>query len=450
MSKKPDDDLFQDSVMSFGDHLNELRGCLWRAILGIAAGFIVGLFLANAIVRFIQLPLENALQRYYLDVAQHELRRINPDASDDEVALVVEKQMVFETVSIQPRDLAAVVQNANPADAGRLQFPDEVITASDLPNPKTLALAIEGPNPAAKRVWGQLSEPEQQAIGRIATVDTATTDDLAMFAKALNRLLDDRKLFDQKTFDKLLSAKDSEQLAKADQLSQDNLRHANWNLLVATFPSMLNEPHQFLEQVRIWKPITDDPRTRTKSFSGQEAFMIWLKAALIAGVVLASPWVFYQLWMFVAAGLYPTEKKFVHVYLPFSIALFLAGVVMSTFVFPPMLKFFLSFNQSMGIEPEPRISEWLSFVLFLPLGFGLAFQLPLVMLFLERIGLFTVSSYLKQWRLAVLVIWIIAAVATPSDPISIFYLAMPLMLLFFGGIMLCKWWPSERNKNLQK
>jgi sec-independent protein translocase protein TatC len=80
------------------------------------------------------------------------------------------------------------------------------------------------------------------------------------------------------------------------------------------------------------------------------------------------------------------------------------------------------------------------------LGFGLAFQLPLVMLFMERIGLFTVSSYLKQWRLSVLVIWIIAAVATPSDPISIFYLAVPLMLLFFGGILLCKYWPSERNQ----
>ncbi len=134
------------------------------------------------------------------------------------------------------------------------------------------------------------------------------------------------------------------------------------------------------------------PRTRTKSLSGQEPFMIWMKAALIAGFVIASPWVFYQLWMFVAAGLYPTERKYVHVFLPFSIGLFLFGVVCSTFVFPPILKFFLSFNRSMGIEPEPRISEWLSFVLFLPLGFGLTFQLPLVMLFLERIGVMTVRG----------------------------------------------------------
>jgi sec-independent protein translocase protein TatC len=198
-----------------------------------------------------------------------------------------------------------------------------------------------------------------------------------------------------------------------------------------------------LQEVLLWRSIENDPRTRTKSLSGQEPFMIWMKAALIAGLVLSSPWVFYQLWMFVAAGLYPTERKYVHVFLPFSIGLFLFGVAASTFVFPPILKFFLSFNRSMGIEPEPRISEWLSFVLFLPLGFGLAFQLPLVMLFLERIGVMSVPAYLKQWRIAVLVVWVIAAIVTPGDPYSIFLLGVPLTLLYFGGVLMCKWWPRE-------
>jgi sec-independent protein translocase protein TatC len=68
------------------------------------------------------------------------------------------------------------------------------------------------------------------------------------------------------------------------------------------------------------------------------------------------------------------------------------------------------------------------------------------MLFLERIGVFTVQTYLRQWRVSVLVIWVIAALVTPADPYSIFFLAGPMMLLFFGGILLCKWWPSERNK----
>ena len=281
----------------------------------------------------------------------------------------------------------------------------------------------------------------------MAASETPPADAADRVIGALNRLLGDAALYDANSFSATaLSEQDRMELAKPADLPADRLRHLNWVLLRATFPGQIAAPHVSLISVRQWRPIVDDPRTRTRAFSSQESFMIWLKAALIAGLVVSGPWVFYQLWMFVAAGLYPHERRFVHVYLPFSIGLFLFGVFMSGFVFRPILNFFLSFNRSLGIDPEPRISEWLSFVLFLPLGFGLAFQLPIVMLFLERIGVFTVGAYLKHWRLAVLVIWIIAAVATPSDPISIFYLAVPLMALFFGGILICKLWPSERNR----
>jgi sec-independent protein translocase protein TatC len=217
-------------------------------------------------------------------------------------------------------------------------------------------------------------------------------------------------------------------------------------LLNAALPGAIAEPHPLLEEILIWKPIENDPRTRSRSFGAAESFMIWLKAAFIAGLVIASPWVFYWVWTFVAAGLYPHEKKYVHVFMPFSIILFLLGAGMAFFfVFEPVLAFFFSFNRSLNIDPEPRISEWLNFVLFLPLGFGIAFQLPLVMLFLERIHIMSVSAYLKQWRVAVLVIWVLAAVLTPADPTSIFFLAVPLMFLYFGGVLLCKWWPSGKK-----
>ena len=83
-----------------------------------------------------------------------------------------------------------------------------------------------------------------------------------------------------------------------------------------------------------------------------------------------------------AAGLYPHERRYVHRYLPFSVALFLVGAALAFFVvFQPVLHFLLMFNRSQGIIPEPRINEWLSFVMILPIGFGIGFQLPLVMLF---------------------------------------------------------------------
>jgi sec-independent protein translocase protein TatC len=99
----------------------------------------------------------------------------------------------------------------------------------------------------------------------------------------------------------------------------------------------------------------------------------------------------------------------------------------------------------MGIAPQMRINDWLSFVMFLPLGFGIAFQLPLVMLFMNRIGLFTVEVYMSKWRIAVMVIFVIAMLLTPADPISMLLLAVPLTFLYFLGVAMCRWMPTPTN-----
>jgi sec-independent protein translocase protein TatC len=99
----------------------------------------------------------------------------------------------------------------------------------------------------------------------------------------------------------------------------------------------------------------------------------------------------------------------------------------------------------MNIDPDPRISEWMSFVLMLPLGFGISFQLPLVMLLLHRIGVMTVASYLDKWRIAVLVIAVLSMLLTPADPVSMLMMAVPLTGLYFLGIALCQWMPRRRS-----
>jgi sec-independent protein translocase protein TatC len=197
-------------------------------------------------------------------------------------------------------------------------------------------------------------------------------------------------------------------------------------------------PEPVMIVARVWRPIN----TMVKALNAHEAFMIWLKAAFVSGLVIASPYIFWQLWIFVAAGLYPHEKRYVHLYLPISTLLFLAGAAMAFFVvFQYVLDFLFGFNKLMNIDPDPRISEWLGFVLFLPLGFGIAFQLPLVMLFLHRIGIFTIAVYLDKWRLAVLVIFVISMLLTPADPVSMLLMAGPLVALYFLGIAMCRWMP---------
>ena len=121
------------------------------------------------------------------------------------------------------------------------------------------------------------------------------------------------------------------------------------------------------------------------SLAPLETLTIFFMVCLVAGLVIASPWVFYQIWAFVAAGLYRHERSYVTKYLPFSLGLFLAGVFLCfLFVLPITLKFLLQFNVWLGVAPTLRLSDWMGFATILPLVFGISFQTPLVMLFLEQ------------------------------------------------------------------
>ncbi|MDZ4658334.1 MAG: twin-arginine translocase subunit TatC [Bythopirellula sp.] len=194
-----------------------------------------------------------------------------------------------------------------------------------------------------------------------------------------------------------------------------------------------------LIRLRLYRTIETDPRLNVISLSGQEPFMIYMKASVVVGAMLASPFIFYYLWNFVAAGLYKRERNMVYLYLPMSLGLFFAGAALAFFVaFDYVLDFLFWFNAQMGIAPTPRISDWMSFVLFLPLGFGISFQLPLVMVALERVGIFTIESYRSSWRIAVVVIFTISMLLTPADPGSMLLMALPLTVLYFFGIWLCK------------
>jgi sec-independent protein translocase protein TatC len=202
-----------------------------------------------------------------------------------------------------------------------------------------------------------------------------------------------------------------------------------------------------LMPLHLWRSVLKDDRTKLISTGSQETFMIALKAAFLGGALLSSPFVFYFLWSFVAAGLYPHEKYYVHFFLPFSVGMFLLGAALAFFfVFTPVLRFFFGYNDEFNVSLELRISEWLSFLLWMILGFGVSFQLPLVMLFLERIGIFSIETYWSKWKISVLVLSIVSMVLSPGgDPNSMMLMFVPLVGLYFAGIGLCSWLPSRQR-----
>jgi sec-independent protein translocase protein TatC len=177
-----------------------------------------------------------------------------------------------------------------------------------------------------------------------------------------------------------------------------------------------------------------------------EAFFIYLKASLIGGIVLASPVIFYELWMFVAPGLHQKEKKFVLPFVIISTLLFAAGALFGYYVvFPVGFRFLVGFSTE-NIRALPSLQLYLSFCLKMLLGFGLVFEFPVLAYFLGRAGILNSRMMAKNRRIAVLLIFIIAAILTPPDVVSQIILAVPLYLLFEGSILIVKFTGKKKRE----
>ena len=335
--RKPDEDLFESTKMSFGQHLDELRSALIKAVLALAVGVAAGFTVSNNVVRYIQAPLQKGLIEFRQTQAEEKF-----------------------VAHLKEREAAGHPVPEHQVDAARAFF-------------------------------------EQGLVPRDWQVDPA---ELA----------------------RMLSASGIEVVRTEDSKNQP----------------------QTPVPITLYMPAEDDPRTTTIGTGIPDAFMVWVKAALLVGAVAASPFIFYYLWAFVATGLYSHERKYVYIFMPFSLGLFLTGAAVAFFLaMGYVLKTLFLFYGWLEIDPTPRIGEWMNFALLLPLGFGLGFQLPLVMLFLERIGVFTVENYKNSWRMGVLIIAIASMVLTPSDWQSMVLLAVPMTGLYFGGILLCRFMPRR-------
>jgi sec-independent protein translocase protein TatC len=166
-----------------------------------------------------------------------------------------------------------------------------------------------------------------------------------------------------------------------------------------------------------------------------EAFFTFLKTALISGLMLASPIILYQFWMFVAPGLYDREKRLLVPILLLSTLFFVGGALFGYFVvFPFGFKFFLSFATD-TIRPMPSMKEYLSFSAKLLLAFGVVFELPLVITFLARLGVVTVDFLKKYRKYAILLFFCGAAILTPPDVVTQVMMALPLILLYEVSIL---------------
>jgi sec-independent protein translocase protein TatC len=195
-------------------------------------------------------------------------------------------------------------------------------------------------------------------------------------------------------------------------------------------------------------PIADGG-CRLAAFGPLEPLSIRIRVSLTVGLLLAMPFIAFQLWRFITPGLTSSEKRFA---IPFALAstlLFVAGLGVAFYTLPKAINFLVTMGGS-GVASLFQADRYLRFVLFMGLAFGLTFEFPLVLVFLSMVGALSSGAMLRAWRPAMAVIIVAAAVITPSqDPISLFAMAVPMWLFYFAAAAIARFLIEPRRARRQ-
>ncbi len=232
----------------------------------------------------------------------------------------------------------------------------------------------------------------------------------------------------------------------------DHLRELKLRLIISILVMLIVITISYVYADRVFellvKPLSDvlaDQKLERKFIYTNltEAFLTKVKLSIFTGVLLTLPIIAWQLYRFIAPGLFRRERRAFIPYLIFSPLLFFTGAfLVYAYIMPLAWSFFLSFETNLSatlpLILEARISEYISLVTTLIIAFGLAFQLPLVLILLVHVGLIKVEKLISFRRYAIVLIFLVAAIITPPDVVSQIILAIPLMLLYEISILICK------------
>jgi sec-independent protein translocase protein TatC len=184
-----------------------------------------------------------------------------------------------------------------------------------------------------------------------------------------------------------------------------------------------------------WQSAGLGDRAELQALQIQDPLMVDFRVALMASVFVCTPWLFYQLWMFIAPGLYQKEKRFVVPFVIVSVLMFLLGAAFAfVIVLPFIYEWMISYSADRGEIIQLELGNYFKGTTRVLIAFGAVFEFPLLIAFLAKAGAVTEKTLQRYWKIAVLVIFIVAAVLTPPEPISQLMMAIPMTILYFISI----------------
>ncbi|WP_353120627.1 twin-arginine translocase subunit TatC [Nitratidesulfovibrio sp.] len=311
-------------------------------------------------------------------------------------------------------------------------LPDYEPDGSDVPPAASPTDVRQDAEPSAEPVAGQGGSDSPPPQGTDETDDAAATENAVVSAppRDLSEAVDRASKEDEAT------TEGGRSMTLLDHLSELRVRLVRSLIALAVgFFACYGFAEQLFNYLMI--PLTRALPSGSKLIytALPEAFFVYMQVALVAGAFLASPYLFYQIWLFIAPGLYDEEKRHVIPIAGASALFFVAGAAFCYFqVFPYAFEFFVGFATD-TIAPMPKLDEYLGFTLKMLLAFGLIFEMPLFAFFLARLGLVTAQWMRKTRKYAILAIFIVAAILTPPDVFSQMMMAAPMLVLYEISIL---------------
>jgi sec-independent protein translocase protein TatC len=219
----------------------------------------------------------------------------------------------------------------------------------------------------------------------------------------------------------------------------EHLEELRWRILkclilvIITSSCLYYFWQEIFEFVLVFPLRSISPKPQIIFTTPSEAFVASLKISFFGGVLVSFPYILFQIWAFVAPGLFKKEQRLGILWIILSSLFFITGIAFSGFAIPQTIRFLTQFHPP-SLSPFFTVTEYLGFIIKFALAFGLIFQMPVVSLILTRAGIITYKTLLKPWRYAIIIIFIVAAVITPPDVVSLLMMAIPLFFLFYLSI----------------